>query len=114
MTTPSTTRRPRHLMDPANPRRPSSSGMSITHVQQWVLSVLAATTILHFAVGLVVASLYVGDDRPGSQVGLNVLAGMCGVFAVAAALLIHRRSPLTPWLLVGVVPGLVGLWLVLH
>jgi hypothetical protein len=83
-------------------------------VQQWVLSVLAATTILHLAGGLVAASLYVGDDRPGAEVGLNVLAGVCGVFAIAAARLIHRKSALSPWLLTGVVPGLVGLWLVLH
>jgi hypothetical protein len=88
--------------------------MSITHVQQWVLSVLAATTILHLAGGLVAASLYVGADRTGAQVGLNVLAAVCGVFAIAAARLIHRKSALSPWLLTGLVPGLLGLWLVLH
>jgi hypothetical protein len=108
------TRRPRHLMDPNNLQRSSAGGMSITRVQQWVLSVLAATTILHLSAGLVVASLYVDSSRAGAQVGLNVLAAVCGVFAVAAARLIHRRSPFSLWLLTGLVPGLVGLWLVLH
>jgi hypothetical protein len=30
---------------------------------------------------------------------------------VAAGFAIHQRSVLTPWLLVGLVPGIVGLWL---
>jgi hypothetical protein len=28
--------------------------------------------------------------------------------AVAVGLAIHKRSPLSPWLLVGVLPGIVG------
>jgi hypothetical protein len=36
------------------------------------------------------------------------------VGAVVAARLIHRRTPLSWWLLLGLVPGLVGLWFVLH
>jgi hypothetical protein len=101
-------------MDPANPQRPSLESREITRVQQWVLSVLVATTILHLAGGLAVAGAFADGSRAGAGVGLNVLAGVCGVGAVLAARLIHRRPPLSWWLLPGLLPGLVGLWFVLH
>jgi hypothetical protein len=107
-------RRPRHLMDPANLQRSSVESREITRVQQWVLSVLVATTILHLAVGLAVAAVYADASRPGAGVGLNVLASVCGVGAVAAARMIHRRTPWSWWLLLGLLPGVVGLWFVLH
>jgi hypothetical protein len=87
--------------------------MSIETVQRYVMSVLAATTILHLAVGLVIAGLMTDDEFRTSQIGLCVLGGAFGVMAVAAALAIHRRNPLSPWLLLGTVPGIVGVWLVL-
>ena len=57
--------------------------MHLEPVQKWVLSILAATTIVHLAGGLVIAAMYVDDDRTDAQVGLNVLAGAFGVIAVA-------------------------------
>jgi hypothetical protein len=108
-----TTRR-RHLMDPANPQRPSVASREITRVQQWVLSVLVTTTILHLSAGLAIAGVFADGSRPGAGVGLNVLASVCGVGAVLAARLIHRRTPLSWWLLIGLLPGLAGLWFVLR
>ena len=105
--------RPRHLMDPANLQRTSVESREITRVQQWVLSVLVATTILHLAAGLAVAGVYADGSRPGAGVGLNVLAAVCGVVAIAAARMIHRRTPLSWWLPLGLLPGAVGLWFVL-
>lgn len=113
MDTTEPTRRRRHLMDPDNPQRPSVESREITRVQQWVLSVLVATTILHLSAGLAVAGIFADGSRPGAGVGLNVLAAVCGVGAVVAARLIHRRRPLSWWLLLGLVPGAVGLWFVL-
>jgi hypothetical protein len=104
-----TPRRARHLMDPDNPRPVSrSGGMSLTHVQMWVLSVLAVTTILHLSAGLVAAAFYVEKSRGGAQVGLLVLAAVVGMFAVATGLAIHRKSPLSPWLVLGWLPALAG------
>lgn len=100
-------------MDPANPQRMSVESREITRVQQWVLSVLVATTILHLAVGLAVAGVYADGSRPGAGVGLNVLAAVCGVAAIVAARMIHRRTPLSWWLLLGLLPGAAGLWFVL-
>lgn len=102
--------RPKHLMDPANPQRPMSPrpGMSLTTVQMWVLSVLAVSTLLHMSLAVLLAALYVGDDRPDAQIGLVVIAGLFGVFAVAAGAAIHRKKILSWWLLLGWVPSIAG------
>lgn len=110
-------KRPRHLMDPANPRREvvkptSRSGMGLEPVQKWVLSVLAATTIGHMGLGLMIASLYVDESRTDAQIGLNVLAAAFGVLAVLVFRAIHQFRLLSWWLLLGLVPGIVGVWLV--
>ena len=109
-------RRARHLMDPNAPRRTreehESEQRSLTHVQRWVMSVLAVTTLFHLQVGLILAALFLDDPRPGAEIGLCLIAGAFGVISVALALLIHGRRPLTPWLLVGLVPAAVGIWLV--
>jgi len=108
-------RRPRHLMDPANPRRPdpraTTGSMSLDTVQKWVLSVLAATTIAHMSGGLVIAAMYVDDHRTDGRIGLNIVAAAFGVMAVAVFRAIHQKAPISAWLLLGLVPGLVGLWL---
>ncbi len=118
MSEPEPKKRPRHLMDPANPRRETirdtgSGPMHLEPVQKWVLSVLAAVTIGHLSVGLVIAAFYVDDSRAGAQVGLNVIAAAFGVIAVVVFRAIHQKSMLSPWLLLGLVPGIVGIWLLL-
>ncbi len=35
------------------------------------------------------------------------------MLAVATGRLIHAKSPLTPWLLLGLIPAPVGFWLIL-
>jgi uncharacterized membrane protein YoaK (UPF0700 family) len=108
-------RRARHLIDPANPpvRNVREESRSLTRVQQWVMSTLAVTTILHFSAGLVLAAIYLDERGRSSQIGLDVIAGVFGVLAVAAGFAIHKKPVLTPWLLLGVLPGIVGVWLTL-
>jgi hypothetical protein len=106
-------------MDPANPRREvisrSDSGpMHLEPVQKWVLSVLAFTTIIHLSVGIVIAALYIDEGRTDARVGLNVIAAAFGVVAVAVFRAIHQKKFASPWLLLGVLPGVVGLALVLR
>ncbi len=107
-------RRPRHLLDPDDLRRSHQQSQgtqdSLTHVQQWVMSILAVTTIGHLAAGVAVVAVFTEDSRMDARVGLNLIAGVIGVLAVAAGLMIHRKSPLSWWLLVGLLPMLVGLW----
>lgn len=101
----------KHLMTPGAPRPRNSEPMSIGTVQRWVLSALAATTIMHLSVGLVVAAIF--SERVDSQVGLLVIGAAFGVIAMMAALLIHHHRLLSPWLLVGLVPSAVGAWVLL-
>jgi uncharacterized membrane protein len=108
--------RRKHLMDPDAPRRPTTPAAQkrLTRVQRWVMSTLVVTTILHLAAGLVIAAMFLSEPRLDAQIGLNVIAAAFGVMAVAVALAIHGRSLLSPWLLVGVLPGVLGLWLTLR
>jgi hypothetical protein len=96
----------KHLMDPHNPRPQNREPMSLGRVQKWVLSTLAATTILHLAAGLVVAAVF--SERLDAQVGLLAIGAAFGVIAILAALIIHQHRLLSPWLLLGLVPSIVG------
>ena len=107
-----TPRRPRHLMDPDNPVRPVNN-QSLTNVQRWVMSVLLVFTVAHLAVGLVIAAVMISPDQQAPRIGLSVIAGLFGIVGLAGGFAIHKRSPLTPWLLLGLLPTVVGLWLVL-
>jgi hypothetical protein len=103
-------------MDPANPRRevvrPTGSGpMSLEPVQKWVLSILAFTTIIHLSAGLVIASLYVDEHRTDARIGLNVIAAAFGVIAIAVFRAIHQKRLASWWLLPGLLPAVIGMWL---
>lgn len=106
-----------HLLDMDAPRQviedPEKDARDLARVQRWVMSVLAVTTIIHLVVGLVVAAVMVDDVPDTSKIGLTVVAGIFGAIAVATGLAIHGRRILSPWLLLGVVPTAIGLWLVL-
>ncbi|MEI7058742.1 hypothetical protein WBG06_23160 [Nocardioides sp. CCNWLW239] len=106
-------RRPRHLMDPDNPIRPVND-KSLTQVKQWVASVLVVFTVAHLVVGLVIGAVAIDPVYQSSRIGLCVIAAGFGLLGLAGGFLIHRRSPFTPWLVLGVVPSAVGLWLILR
>lgn len=74
------------------------------------MSVLLVTTVLHLAVGFVIAADHVAEDRLDARIGLNVIATAFMVGGIAATLLINHRSWKSPWLLLGLLPGLVGIW----
>ena len=100
----------KHLMTPGQPRPAQRYSTSVTSVQRWVMSSLITTTILHLAAGVVVAAYF--SDRLDARIGLLVISGVFGVLAFAAALLIHRHRPVSWWLLPGLVPALVGAYLI--
>ena len=108
----------RHLLDLDAPRQvikdPEADARDLVRVQRWVMSTLAVTTILHLVVGLVIAAVHLDNAPMSSRVGLNLLAGVFGTYAVAAGLAIHRRPVLSWWLLLGILPTLFGLYLVLR
>ncbi len=81
--------------------------MEVIRVQRWVMSALLLTTAMLFADGLALLSLYV-EDRGGSRIGLQVIAGVVGVAAMVGVRLINEKSMLTPWLLFGLIPTSVA------
>jgi len=108
--------RQRHLLDLDNPRPQRSAAereKSLSRVQRWVMSVLAVTTIGHFAAGLVFAAVLMHSRPVSARIGIDLIAGVVGVLGVAAGFLIHEKSALTPWLLLGLIPAVVGLYLIL-
>lgn len=110
-------KRRRHLLDLDAPRTvvrdPAADERSLSRVQRWVMSTLATITLLHLSAGLVLAALFLDDATLAPQIGLSVIAGAFGVVAVVVGLGIHGRSLLSPWLLLGLIPTVVGLWLTL-
>ncbi len=103
-------RRARHLMDLNDLQAHRTTQKSLSQVQKWVMSTLATTTVLHLAIGFVIGAVQVGKDRLDAQIGLLVIAAAFGMISVAVGLLIHQRSVLTGWLLLGWLPPLAGAW----
>ncbi len=115
-------RRRRHLLDQSLPlldsregagavARAAESERKLLRVQRWVASTLAVTTLLHLAFGVVLLAVSLPDSATGSRAVLHVIAAAFGVVGVGAGLAIHGRRVVSPWLLLGVLPGLVGAWL---
>lgn len=99
-------KRQRHLIDFDNPPPPSTQ-RSLTRVQQLIVSTLVGSTIMHLALGLCVLSYAADPEQRSARIGLLVVAAGFGLAAIAAALAIHRRSPLSPWVLLGLLPSIV-------
>lgn len=104
--------RRRHLMDPNAPRKaPDPQDLErLARVQRRVSSALIITTILHLTAGFIIAADHVDDDRLDAQLGLIVIASLFMVGGIAATLAVNGRSWKSAWLLVGLVPGVLGLW----
>lgn len=109
-------RRQRHLIDPSELGKPrpnrAEEKAKLERVQRWVISVLSVTTILHLAAGLVIAAWVMNANRAGARIGLLVLAAMFGMIAVAVGRAVHRKSPVSAWLLLGWIPAVVGFVLI--
>jgi hypothetical protein len=89
--------------------------MTTEQVQQWVISALIGA-VATFPVGALIATSVVKDRAgvTGDAIALGVMASLIGVVAVGAARLVHRRQPLSPYLLLGAVPGFTTVaWLLI-
>jgi len=82
--------------------------MEVERVQRWVMSGLLLTVTTIFAGGLALLSAY--SEQPGARPGLLVMSVVVGLIGIAAVRVIHALSLLTPWLLAGLLPALLG-WL---
>jgi hypothetical protein len=76
------------------------------------MSSLALVTVEHLATGLVILAGMMDPSRRGDRIGLLINAAVIGVLGVVAFRLIHKKRWLTPWLLIGTIPSLVGAYLI--
>jgi hypothetical protein len=99
-----------HRMSASQPSNDSArrkrEARSLDVVQRIVISVLVAVVFGTFAAVLAAYLAIAGDrDLPRSSViGLWIMTGVMGLATAAAILLINRRRPYSPWVLVGLLP----------
>lgn len=98
-------------MDPNAPRKaPDPQDIErLQRTQRRVVAALIVTTVLHLAVGFVIAADHVDEDRLDARIGLSLIASAFMVGGIVATLLVLRRSWRSPWLLLGLLPAAVGI-----
>ncbi|MET3961991.1 hypothetical protein ABIE44_001925 [Marmoricola sp. OAE513] len=113
---------PKHLIDPAtladhralSKQRQQDRAQDLeklARVKQWVTSALVVTTMFHLSVGLIIAAIFIDEDRTDARIGLNVIAAILLVAGIAGARAIHGKKPVSLWLALGLVMPAVGLFL---
>ena len=78
---------------------------SLDLVQRVVISALLVAVLGAFAA--VLAAYVAGpqqDVAHSDAIGLWVMTGVVGVITAAAVLIVNRRRPYSPWVLLGLVP----------
>jgi uncharacterized membrane protein YoaK (UPF0700 family) len=88
--------------------------LSIEQVQRWVVSFLILA-VASFPLGALAAVSHtiVGEGRRSDAVLLLAVMAALGVLALAAIRLVHRRPPVSAWLLCGLLPALAAAVVVL-
>ena len=96
-------------MDPNNPQLPPSrgKGMGLGQVQRWVLSIVALGVVGLHSAAMAAAPLAFNSGVAGAKPALLVISGIFGMLAVVAALVIHKRSPVSPLLIFGWIPAAI-------
>lgn len=88
--------------------RSKRRGMDIETVQRWV----AAVVLIHVggspALALAAFAPHMENTEHSSGIGLWVMSGAVGLATTVGVLLIHQRSLLSPWLIIGVLPMIVS------
>lgn len=82
--------------------------MEVERVQKWVMSALMVTVLFILAGGL--ALLSATSDQAGARPGLLIMAGLFGILGILGVRVIHAKPVLTPWVLLGLLPAVLGWW----
>jgi hypothetical protein len=81
--------------------------MNIETVQRWVVSAVLFHVGTVPTVTLAVYSIGVSHNDFGKGVGLWIMSAVIGILTAIGILAIHRRTPLSLWLLLGILPTAV-------
>lgn len=82
--------------------------MTTQQVQQWVVSLLVVAVSCFPLGALAAAVAKLSDDRHAAAVVLVLVMGALGTAAVSAGRLVHRRSPISLWTLLGLAPAAIA------
>ena len=96
-------------------RRREHEARSLDLVQRVIVSGLVAFVFGTFAAVLAAYLAIRGDQDlpPVSVTGLWIMTGVLGLVTAAAILLINRRRPYSPWVLLGLLPMVISApWIV--
>ena len=88
-------------------RRRTPRPMNIETVQRWVASAILFHVGSVPAITLAVYSIGIAADDFGRGVGLWIMSGVIGLLTAAGILAIFRRSLLSLWLVLGILPTAV-------
>jgi len=98
-------------------QRPSSSAdqseeRSLDFVQRMIISALIVVVFGLFAAVLAAyIAFYPEESSRSSTIGLWVMSGVFGLASAAAVLVVNRRRPYSPWVILGLLPmAVAGLW----
>jgi hypothetical protein len=83
--------------------------MEIERVQRWVMSALLVTVCFIFASGM--ALLSATSVQAGARPALLSMSMVVGLVGILGVRLVNAKSLVTPWLLLGILPSMLG-WLV--
>ena len=81
---------------------------SLDVVQRWVVSTLLIVVGGAPTCALAAYSNHQPVDERGSAIGLWVMSCVIGLFTAGGVLIIHRRFPVSPLLVLGLIPSLIG------
>lgn len=104
--------RPPHTTADRNDRVRENKSLDL--VQRMIMSALVGVVFGSLAAVLALYLAIRGDeDLPhASVVGLWIMTGLFGLATAAAVLLLNRRRPFSPWVLLGLLPMAVsGYWI---
>ena len=85
---------------------------SLDVVQRWVASVLVIVVAGGPAAALAYYSASLAGTEPSTAVGLWVMSGVIGLAAMVGILIIHRRSPVSPLVVIGLIPAAISAFFV--
>jgi hypothetical protein len=94
--------------------RRENEACSLDVVQRVIISALVAMVFGTFSAVLAAYPVIRGDQDlpPSSVTGLWVMTGVLGLATAATILLVNRRRPYSPWVLLGLLPMAVSaLWI---
>lgn len=94
--------------------RTAAEAKSLDVVQRVLVSLLLATVMGLISGMLALYLVLYGDKEPGNVVGLWVMTGVIGLITAEAILLINRRRPYHPAVILGLLPMAASCYWIFH